>query len=85
MCVRYARSNQGADLDQTLHAGSLPPMAGYKGVQVGIILLVGTHVRILFTAHAQRVKVGMILRASTRDLYSFRAVVAGMKLHFRLY
>ena len=46
VCVRYARLNQWVEQDQTLHAGSLPPGAGYRGggVQVGISLLAGTYV-----------------------------------------
>ena len=31
LCVRYARSNHWVDLDQTLHAGSLPSRASYGG------------------------------------------------------
>ena len=77
LCVRYTRSNQWVDLDQTLHAGSLPHRAGYRWVKVGIILLAGTYARTLSTAHAQKVKVGMILRACTHDLSTFWAEVAG--------
>ena len=40
LCVRYARSNQWMDLDQTLHAGSLPPTADYRGYKLS--LLAGT-------------------------------------------
>ena len=39
------------------------------GVQGGVILLVGTYVETLLTARAHRVKVGMIIRAGTHDIY----------------
>ena len=35
LCVRYARSNQWVDLDQTMHAGSLLPRAAYLGYKLG--------------------------------------------------
>ena len=35
LCVRYARSNQWVDLDQTLHAWSLLPRAAYRGYTLG--------------------------------------------------